>query len=271
MPVKKARIFGFSQKLLIPICQVAIFVVLVAAWKLLTAARILPPFFFGDPVIVARTIIGWFVSGTIYRHLIVTLIETAIAFVSGAGLGLGVGLWLGLSPTASTLTGPYIKAFNSMPRVILAPIFAVWFGLGMTSKIALGITLVFFVVFFNVYQGVREVSPVVLANARMLGASRQQLLRKVYLPSATSWVFSSLHGAVGMAFVGAVIGEYMGSEAGVGYLILEAEGVFDINAVFAGVVVLTFFALILDTLVGIIEKRLLHWQPREPSTIGSSS
>src|SRR3546814_8667571 len=111
-----------------------------------------------------------------------------------------------------------------MPRVILAPIFAVWFGLGMLSKIALGVTLVFFVVFFNVYQGVREVSPVVLASSRMLGATKKQLLRTVYLPSATSWVFSSLHIAVGMAFVGAVIGEYMGSEAGVGYLILQAEG-----------------------------------------------
>ena len=133
-----------------------------------------------------------------------------------------------------------------MPRVILAPIFAVWFGLGITSKVALGVTLVFFIVFFNVYQGVKEVSPVVLANARMLGASRRQLLRHVYLPSATSWVFSSLHTSVGMAFVGAVVGEYLGSARGVGYLILQAEGVFDINTVFAGILVLTVFALVLD-------------------------
>ena len=111
-----------------------------------------------------------------------------------------------------------------MPRVILAPIFAVWFGLGIASKVALGVTLVFFIVFFNVYQGVKEVSPVVLANARMLGASQRQLLRHVYLPSATSWVFSSLHTSVGLAFVGAVVGEYLGSSRGVGYLILQAEG-----------------------------------------------
>src|SRR5712675_3690388 len=144
-----------------------------------------------------------------------------------------------------------------MPRVILAPIFAVWFGLGITSKVALGVTLVFFIVFFNVFQGIKEVSPTVLANARMLGASKRQLLKSIYLPSATSWVFSSLHTSIGMAFVGAVVGEYLGSSAGVGYLILQAEGAFDINTVFAGILVLTIFALILDFIVTKIESRLL--------------
>jgi NitT/TauT family transport system permease protein len=155
---------------------------------------------------------------------------------------------------------------NAMPRVILAPIFAVWFGLGVLSKVALGVTLVFFIVFFNVYQGVKEVSPVVLANARMLGASRGQLLRHIYLPSATSWVFSSLHTSVGMAFVGAVVGEYLGSAKGVGYLILQAEGVFDINTVFAGILVLTAFALLLDYAVTKIEARLLVWRPGQAET-----
>src|SRR5208283_1711617 len=133
---------------------------------------------------------------------------------------------------------------------VLAPIFTLWFGLGIGSKVALGVTLVFFIVFFNVYQGVREVSPVVLANAKMLGASPRQLLRSVFLPSAMSWVFSSLHTAVGLAFVGAVVGEYLGSARGVGYLILQAEGVFDINSVIAGILLLTVFALVLDWLVG---------------------
>jgi NitT/TauT family transport system permease protein len=125
---------------------------------------------------------------------------------------------------------------------------------------------VFFIVFFNVYQGVREVSPVVLANARMLGANQKQLLRTVYLPSATSWVFSSLHTSVGLAFVGAVVGEYLGSARGVGYLILQAEGTFDVNTVFAGIVVLTACALVLDGLVGRIERRLMKWQPRQGET-----
>src|SRR3978361_2041280 len=148
---------------------------------------------------------------------------------------------------------------KAMPRVIHAPILAVWFGLGITSKVVFGVTLVFFIVFFNVYQGVKEVSPVILANARMLGANRRQLLRHVYLPSATSWVFSSLHTPVGLSFVGAVVGEYLGSSQGVGYLILQAEGSFDIDTVMAGILVLTVFALLLDGAVGLLEQRLIKW------------
>jgi NitT/TauT family transport system permease protein len=232
------------------------------AWYGLTASGVLPSFFFGRPVVVLQRIAGWFSSGKIYPHLAVTLVETVLAFAIGTILGVTVGLWLGLRPLASALLDPYIKAANAMPRVILAPIFAVWFGLGIASKVALGITLVFFIVFFNVFQGVREVSPVVLASVRMLGATRAQLLRHVYLPSATSWVFSSLHTSVGMAFVGAVVGEYLGSAAGVGYLILQAEGAFDIDSVFAGILVLTAFALLLDLLVTHAERRLLTWHPR---------
>ncbi len=223
-------------------------------------------FFFGKPIVVLQKTWDWFASGRIYEHLLVTLIETLLAFVIGTVGGLGVGLWLALSPTASALADPYIKAMNAMPRVILAPIFAVWFGLGILSKVALGVTLVFFIVFFNVYQGVKEVSPVVLNNARMLGASSRQLLRTVYVPSAMSWVFSSLHTSVGMAFVGAVVGEYLGSSRGVGYLILQAEGAFDINTVFAGILVLTAFALALDGLVSFAERRLLVWRPAQGET-----
>src|SRR5205814_193149 len=202
-------------------------IVVFAVWHVLTETGILAPFFFGRPLLVLQKTWEWFASGKIYAHLWVTLVETVLAFIAGTVLGLAVGLWLALSPVASKLLDPYITALNSMPRVILAPIFAVWFGLGIWSKVLLGVTLVFFIVFFSVYHGVREVSPTVLANARMLGASGQQLLRHVYLPSATAWVFSSLHASVGMAFVGAVVGEYLGSAKGVGYLILQAEGVFD--------------------------------------------
>ncbi len=246
-------------------------------WHVMTKPGLIPPFmfenerqaafFFGEPLRIFQRIWAWFVvDADIYRHLGVTLAETVLAFAIGALSGLACGLWLALSPMASAILEPYIKALNSMPRIILAPIFAIWFGLGMGSKVALGVTLVFFIVFFNVYQGVKEVSPVVLANARMLGASQKQLLRHVYLPSATSWVFSSLHTSVGLAFVGAVVGEYLGSSQGVGYLILQAEGMFDINTVMAGILVLTTFALVLDSVVGRIEKRLMKWQPKAGET-----
>ena len=257
--------------------QAGLLIAIFVLWHVTTKPGLIPPFvfendqqaafFFGEPLKIFSRIGAWFFTNAdIYQHLWVTLLETVLAFAIGTALGLGFGLWLALSPLAAAIADPYIKAANSMPRVILAPIFAVWFGLGIASKVALGVTLVFFIVFFNVYQGVKEVSPVVLANARMLGASRRDLLRHVYLPSATSWVFSSLHTSVGLAFVGAVVGEYLGSSRGVGYLILQAEGAFDINTVMAGILVLTVFALALDWGVGRIEKRLMRWQPAAGET-----
>ena len=261
--------------------QIALLAVLIAGWHLASRDD-KTAFFLGEPIQVVGRIWSWFLpfavpanplfpdglpgNADIYRHLGTTLLETVLAFGIGTALGLVGGLWLALAPTASLILDPYIKAANSMPRVILAPIFALWFGLGIWSKVALAVTLVFFIVFFNVYQGVREVSPVILANARMLGANQRQLLRTVYLPSATSWVFSSLHTSVGLAFVGAVVGEYLGSARGVGYLILQAEGTFDVNTVFAGIVVLTACALVLDGIVGTVEKRLMKWQPRGGET-----
>jgi NitT/TauT family transport system permease protein len=257
--------------------QLGLLVLLFVFWHVMTVPGLIPPFmfdndtqaafFFGEPLKMLQRVWAWFVTDAdIYKHLSVTLAETLMAFAIGSGLGLAGGLWLALAPLASSILEPYIKAMNAMPRIILAPIFSVWFGLGMGSKVALGVTLVFFIVFFNVYQGVKEVSPVVLANARMLGADQRQLLRHVYLPSATSWVFSSLHTSVGLAFVGAVVGEYLGSSQGVGYLILQAEGSFDINTVMAGIVVLTAFALVLDALVGRVERRLMKWQPKSGET-----
>jgi NitT/TauT family transport system permease protein len=257
--------------------QALVLVVIFVFWWAMTTPGVIPPlmfendrqaaFFFGEPIKIFVRIWDWFVTDhDIYGHLWVTLLETVLAFLFGTVAGLVVGMWLALSPIAAAILDPYIKAMNSMPRVILAPIFAVWFGLGIASKVALGFTLVFFIVFFNVYQGVKEVSPTVLANARMLGAGRNQLLRHVYLPSATSWVFSSLHTSVGLAFVGAVVGEYLGSSRGVGYLILQAEGTFDINTVMAGILVLTAFALVLDWVVGRVERHLMRWQPRAGET-----
>ncbi len=257
--------------------QVGMLIAFFVFWHVMTKPGLVPhflfakendaAFFLGEPLKIFARVWEWFaIKRDIYPHLWITLIETVLAFAIGTIAGLLMGMWLALSPLAAAILDPYIKAFNSMPRIILAPIFAVWFGLGIASKVALGFTLVFFIVFFNVYQGVKEVSPTVLANARMLGAGQRQLLRHVYLPSATSWVFSSLHTSVGLAFVGAVVGEYLGSARGVGYLILQAEGTFDINTVMAGILVLTAFALVLDKAVGVVEQRLMKWQPRSGET-----
>jgi NitT/TauT family transport system permease protein len=274
--VKKLQGHIFNLRLI----QLVLLGALVLLWHFATRSPSVA-FFIGQPFKVLGQIWSWFTDGDgslpvglgrsvwftlkfpaeIYPHLIVTLSETLLAFFIGSLSGTCIGLWLALSPRSALVLEPYLKAVNSMPRVILAPIFATWFGLGIWSKVALAVTLVFFIVFFNVFQGVREVSPVVLANARVMGATRRQLLRTVYMPSAMSWLFSSLHNAVGLAFVGAVIGEYLGASRGVGYLIQQAEGSFDVNAVIAGIFILTIFSLILDGVVTRVERAYMGWQP----------
>ena len=246
--------------------QILVAVIGLALWHVLTTYPIfgrllLPPFFFSNPVEVAQQVVKWFSTGVIWKHLWVTLVESVLAFVIGSIGGVFVGFWFARQPRTAAVFDPYVKMINALPRVVLAPIFTLWLGLGIWSKVALGVTLVFFIVFFNVYQGIKEVSPTVLANARMLGMNERQLMRHVYWPSALSWMFSSLHTSVGFAVVGAVVGEYLGAAAGLGYLIQQAEGVFDVAGVFAGMFVLAAFVIVIDTLVTVVERRLLIWRP----------
>jgi len=242
------------------VLQLLVAIAVVSLWQLLTTVpiagvKILPPFFFSTPYDVGARIVKWLVEGTIWKHLWITFVESVLAFVIGSVGGILVGFWFAQQPLVAAVFDPYVKMVNALPRVVLAPIFALWLGLGIWSTVALGVTLVFFIVFFNVYQGVKEVSPTVLANARMLGMSERSLMRHVYWPSALSWMFSSLHTAVGFAVVGAVVGEYLGSAAGLGYIIQQAEGVF------AGMLVLAAFVIGIDFLVTLVERRLLVWRP----------
>jgi NitT/TauT family transport system permease protein len=246
--------------------QVLVAVVAIALWQLLATVPIfgrmlLPPFFFSTPLAVGSQIVDWFATGVIWKHLGITLLESLLAFAIGSFLGIAVGFWFARKPMVAAVFDPYVKMANALPRVVLAPIFALWLGLGIWSKVALGVTLVFFIVFFNVYQGVKEVSTTVRDNARMIGMNEGQLMRHVYWPSALSWMFSSLHTSVGFAVVGAVVGEYLGSAAGLGYLIQQAEGVFDVAGVFAGMFVLSAFVILIDIFVSMVERRLLVWRP----------
>jgi len=249
------------------LAQLAVAVVVLALWQFFATVplygdkMLLPPFFFSTPTEVAREVFDLFWSGKIWKHLWITLLESILAFVIGSVLGVLVGFWFARQPLIAAIFDPYVKMINALPRVILAPIFVLWMGFGIWSKVALGVTLVFFIVFFNVYQGVKEVSTTVLDNGRMLGMNERQLTRHVYWPSALSWMFSSLHTAVGFAVVGAVVGEYLGAAAGLGYLIQQAEGVFDVARVFAGMFVLSAFVILIDYAVTLVERRLLVWRP----------
>lgn len=249
-----------TSRTTVRIAQVAVGVAVLAGWELGAATGALDPFFFSRPTAIAGQIISWLTDGAIFRHLWITLEEAMLALLIGAAAGLGFGFLLARAPLLAEILDPYIKMLNALPRVVLAPIFLLWFGLGIWSKVAFGFTLVFFIVFFNTYSGIREVNRVLVDNARMLGAREGQLLRHVFLPSALSWIFSSLHVSVGFAIVGAVVGEYLGSSEGIGFLIAQAEGVFDTTAVFAGMVVLSVVVLLIDVGVHRVERYLLRWR-----------
>ena len=240
--------------------QVLVAVVVVFAWQLLVDVKLLDPFFVSRPTEIARRIATWIVDGTLVRHLFVTVEESLLGLMVGAALGIASGFALGRAPTAARVFDPYIKMLNAIPRVVLAPLFLLWFGLGIWSKVALAVTLVFFVMFFSTYQGVRDADPVLIDNARMLGATERQLVRHVLVPSALTWIFSSLQTSLGFAMVGAVVGEYLGATHGLGYVISQAEGTFDTTGVFAGMTVLAFVVVIVSMAVSRLERWLLRWK-----------
>lgn len=248
---RKLRMLGY---------QVALGIAFIALWQLGATTGALDPFFFSEPTAVFERIIEWFSSGFIYPHLLATTQATLLAFVIGVGGGLIFGVLFGRVQFLADLFDPFIKMFNAMPRLVLAPIFLLWFGIGIWSKVALGFTLVFFVVFFNTLEGIRSVPRVLTNNSRMLGASEAQLLKTVYIPSALSWIFSSLHTSVGFAIIGAVIGEYLGAFRGIGYVIAQAQGTFDTTSVFAGMITLMVFVLVIEFFITRAEKHLLRWR-----------
>lgn len=241
---------------------------LCGAWEGGSRLRWLDPFFFSSPSAVAARILEMGASGAIWPHLGSTVAEAVLAFLIGSAFGVGCGFALARSPYWSGVLEPYIQVANALPRVVLAPLFLLWFGLGIASKVALGVTVVFFLVFYNTYRGVRDVPPRLIDNARLLGASERDLARHVLLPNAMAWIFSSLHVSAGLAIIAAVVGEYLGSSRGVGYLIAQAEGVFDTTGVFAGMAYLAGVVLVIAALVTRIENHLLRWQTWRRRDVG---
>jgi len=250
---------GFSRAS-VAASQLALGLATLAAWQAGASSKLLDPFFFSRPSDIARRIVTWIASGSLWPHLVVTLEESLLGLVIGAAFGITVGFALARLPFAARVLDPYIKMLNAVPRVVLAPLFLLWFGLGIWSKVALAVTLVFFVMFFNTYQGVRDADRVIIDNVRMLGASERQLVRHVLVPSALTWIFSSLQTSLGFAMVAAVVGEYLGAARGLGYIISQAEGTFDTTGVFAGMAVLAFVVVIVSAAVTRLERYLLRWK-----------
>jgi NitT/TauT family transport system permease protein len=255
------------RRILVRVLQLMMLTVLIGSWEVASRMRWLDPFFFSQPSIFGARALEWLTDArlllggrSIYHHLLVTMEEMAGGFILGVLVGVTVGFFLGRSQFWSAVFNPYIQVLNALPRLVLAPIFVLLLGIDERSKIALGFSLVFFIVFFNAYRGVRDVDRNILNNARMLGASEAHLAQHVLLPSAMSWILSSLHTSVGFALVGAVVGEYLAASQGLGWIISQAQGNFDSAGVYAGMLILCVVVVVIEMGVTAIERHLLRWK-----------
>jgi NitT/TauT family transport system permease protein len=242
-------------------------VIVLGAWELSTRylPTIVDPFFWGQPSGIWHQLVVWVTDetalGPLWKQVLVTMEETVGGFIVGTISGVVIGVMMGRNRLLSDVFSIYIKAANAIPRVVLGALFAISLGLDIRSKIATAAVLVFFVVFFNAFQGVREVERNLIANARILGANDRKLTTEVIIPSALSWIIASLHISFGLALVGAVVGELFGATEGVGELIYSAEHNFNANGVFAGMLLLAAMALIAEAIITALEDRLIKWRP----------
>jgi len=253
------------RQLWVNFLRVLILVVLVGGWELGAATGIIDSFFWGRPSGVWNQLVKWVSKGTaqgpLWQQIGATLEETVLGFIIGVVSGIIFGVILGRNRFLADVLGPYIKVANSIPRIVLGSIFVLSLGLGMQSKIALATVLVFFIVFFNAFQGVREVDRNLLANARILGASPRRLSTDVIIPSALTWIIASMHTSFSFALVGAVVGEFLGSTEGIGLMIQTAQGTFNANGVFAAMAILAVISLTSEVLITSVENRLIKWRP----------
>ncbi|MEU6175372.1 ABC transporter permease [Streptantibioticus parmotrematis] len=265
--VRRTRLRG--RALVVAVGRVAVLVVFLGTWQLLAATHTIDTFYFGRPSGIWDRLETWILHGTSQGPLLtqvwVTLQETLLGFGIGTTLGVVCGIALGRMRLAADILAPYIKTLNSIPRIVLGSVFAIWFGLGIGSKVALAVVLVFFGVFFNAFQGAREVDRALIANARVLGAGPVQVTWQVVVPSALSWITTSLHVAFGFAVTGAIVGELLGAQQGLGLLISQAQANFDPDGVYAGLVITALLALTAEGLITLLERRLLRWRPRPGS------
>ncbi|MGX1761270.1 ABC transporter permease [Streptomyces lydicus] len=255
------------HKLLVHGTRVLLLVALIGLWEWLARAAVIDPFNFSMPSRIWDQISQWALHGTpqgsLWEQIWYTLYEALLGWVIGVIGGVVLGIALGRIRFLADVLGPYIKVLNALPRIVLAPIFLIWFGLGPASKVASAVVLVFFPVFFNAFQGAREVDRNLVANSRILGASNRQVTLQVVIPSATSWIFTSLHVSFGFALIGAIVGEYIGATKGLGLLVSASQGTFNAAGVYAAMVILAVVALLAEGLLAFLERRLFRWKPAD--------
>ncbi|MGW1562830.1 ABC transporter permease [Streptomyces sp. NPDC002144] len=253
------------RRIVVTATRVLLLVAFLGLWEVFSRAKVIDPFNFSMPSKIWDQIWTWVTHGTalgsLGEQIWYTLYEALLGWVLGVIAGVVLGIALGRIRFLADVLGPYIKVLNSMPRIILAPIFLIWFGLGPASKVASAVVLVFFPVFFNAFQGAREVDRNLVANARILGASDRRVTLQVVIPSATAWIFTSLHVSFGFALIGAIVGEYIGATKGIGLLVAQSQNTFNAAGVYAAMVILAVVALAAEGLLTFVERRVFRWKP----------
>jgi NitT/TauT family transport system permease protein len=244
------------------IYRTLLLVAILGAWQL-AAGRLVPEFFISKPSAIAASLVSQVTDGNLFFHIGITATEAMAGFLSGAFAGICVGVLLGRSGFLADLLQPFILAFYSLPKIALAPLFILWIGIGMEMKIVLTGTVVFFLVFLNTFTGVRSVSPELETILHLMGANERHVLGKVVLPSAITWVFTGLRISVPYALIGAVVGELIASNRGLGYVLANASSQFDTAGVFAALFVIMLLAFLLNTLVRVVERKLMPWKTIE--------
>jgi NitT/TauT family transport system permease protein len=224
------------------------------------SGRLIKEIYVSKPTAVARRLYELFASGEIYPHLWTTGQELVLGYVIGVVCGVIGGYTFGRSPRLARIFEPYVMAFYGVPKIALAPLFIIWFGIGMGSKIALASIMVFFLVFYNVFAGVRSVDRELVNLTLVMGANQRQLTYHVFLPAAAPFVMLGMRLAIPYSVIGVIVGEFTSSAQGLGLFIHESSSTYDPAGVFAGIVILLAFVAIANFLAGRLERRLLRWR-----------
>lgn len=231
-------------------------------WEWGAWAGWLDPIFFGRPSAIFMDFIQMVMDGEVFVHAWVTLEEALLGFGLGAVLGMLMAFALAASPFWAQVLDPVIFLLYGIPRIALAPLFILWFGLGIASKVVFAFVLVLFLVFFNTFAGLKGVDRDMVNAVRVMGASRGQLLVKVIFPAISPWVMAGLKSGVGMSLLGAIVGEYVGGNAGLGWMINSAAGLFETTRVFSALLALGLLVLGVNQALNWLESRLLKWRPQ---------
>ena len=249
-----------NRRLGVALRQAAGLAAVVAVWQWTADAGHLNPLYMPAPSAVAATLIQLFVQGTIWPHLWATFSAALGGLVIGLAIGTVLGAAAALTPFLGELLEPVMIGLNAVPRVVLAPLFVIWFGIGLGSKVALAVILVAVLIFFTVFTGIRGVDQKLVERVSTLGGRWRDLLREVYLPSVTAWVLGNLKVAVGFAFTGAVVGEFVAATRGLGYLLSFAQSSYNSAPMLALVTIIMGFVLLIFAFTGWLERRLLRWR-----------